>query len=107
MGAASGFKFHSEEIFEDLRGILRKFKRKKADVETAEEDKKHTFNMAQAARANSLRAQENQVALLEETIARKEEESSKLSDEKTETEADQSTDQTFLEALTDECEKRA
>merc|ERR1719217_1935605 len=107
MGAASGFKFHSGEIFDNLRDILRKFKKKKAEVEVAEEDKSHTFNMAQSARANSLRAEEDACAQLEETIASKEEASSKLSEEKTQTEADQNTDQTFLEALTTECEEQA
>jgi len=63
--------------------------------------------MAQSARANSLRAQEDAVAQLEEVIASKEESSSKTSELKEETEADQNTDQTFLEALTDECEKQA
>merc|ERR1719217_354144 len=104
---AKGFKFHSGEIFDNLREILRKFKKKKAEVEVAEEDKAHTFNMAQSARANSLRAQEDACAQLEETIASKEEASSKLSEEKTQTEADQNTDQTFLEALTTECEEQA
>jgi DNA repair exonuclease SbcCD ATPase subunit len=107
MASAAGFKFHSGEIFDNLREVLRKFKKKKAEVEVAEEDKKHTFNMAQSARAASLQAQEDAVARLEETIASKEEESSKISTEKDETDADQKTDQTFLEALTDECEKQA
>jgi len=107
MGAAAGFKFHSGEIFDNLREVLRKFKVKKAEVETAEQEKKHTFDMAQSARANSLKAEQDAVAQLEKTIAEKEEESSKISTEKDETDADQKTDQTFLEALTEECEKQA
>merc|ERR1719375_1327627 len=102
-----GSKYHSNEIIESLMEILKTFKKKKNEIETAEADQKHTFDMAQQSRMNQLKSFENQVARSEEIIAGKEEEKNACEKDKSQTETDKEADETFLGELVKECEKTA
>merc|ERR1719253_967351 len=92
-----GSKFHSNEIIESLMEILKSFKVQKNEIETAEADQKHTFDMAQASRMNQLKSFEDQVDRTEEIIAGKEEEKNQCEKDKQSTEEDKEADETFLE----------
>merc|ERR1719240_2600909 len=52
----AGFKFHSGEIIELMMDTLKKFKVNKNDLDADEAEKKHTFDMAQGARFNQIKA---------------------------------------------------
>merc|ERR1719265_1633986 len=52
----AGSKFHSNAIIEVLQNTLKTFKVNKNDVDAEEAEKKHTFDMAQGARLNQIKA---------------------------------------------------
>merc|ERR550514_2013044 len=104
---AAGFKFHSGEIIEIMQDTQKKFKVNKNDLDAEEADKKHTFDMAQGARFNQIKALESSLADAESQNAEKEEAKAKAEDDKTKTTEDKDADNTFMEDLTSQCEAKA
>merc|ERR1719316_2387358 len=91
----AGFKFHSGEIIELMVDTLKKFKVNKNDLDAEEAEKKHTFDMAQGARFNQIKA-------LEASLAE-----SKAEADKDKTTATKDEDNTFMMDLTSQCEAKA
>merc|ERR1719171_2435317 len=103
----AGFKFHSGEIIELMVDTLKKFKVNKNDLDAEEAEKRHTFDMAQGARFNQIKALEGSLADAESTSAEKEEAKAKAEDDKTKTTEDRDADNTFMMDLTSQCEAKA
>merc|ERR1719160_2147215 len=103
----AGFKFHSGEIIELMVNTLKQFKTNKNDLDAEEAEKKHTFDMAQGARFNQIKALEANLADAESSNAEKEEAKAKAEDDKTKTTEDRDADNTFMNDLTSQCEAKA
>merc|ERR1719235_2840783 len=103
----AGFKFHSGEIIELMIDTLKKFKVNKNDLDAEEAEKKHTFDMAQGARFNQIKALEQSLAEAENESAEAEEAKAKAEDDKTKTTEDKDADNTFMNDLTSQCEAKA
>merc|ERR1719235_1078533 len=103
----AGFKFHSGEIIELMVDTLKKFKVNKNDLDAEEAEKKHTFDMAQGARFNQIKAFEQSLAEAEQEAAEKEEAKAMATDDKTKTTEDRDADNTFMNDLTSQCEAKA
>jgi hypothetical protein len=103
----AGFKFHSGEIVELMVNTLKQFKTNKNDLDAEEAEKKHTFDMAQGARLNQIKALEQSLAEAESQSAEAEEAKAKAEDEKTKTTEDKDSDNTFMMDLTSQCEAKA
>jgi len=103
----AGFKFHSGEIIELMVDTLKKFKVNKNDLDAEEAEKKHTFDMAQGARYNQIKALETNLAESESESAEKEEAKAKATDDKTKTTEDKDSDNAFMMDLTSQCEAKA
>merc|ERR1719217_1181967 len=103
----AGFKFHSGEIIELMVDTLKKFKINKNDLDAEEAEKKHTFDMAQGARFNQIKAFEASLAEAESESAEKEEAKAKATDDKTKTTEDREADNAFMNDLTSQCEAKA
>merc|ERR1719313_1343717 len=103
----AGFKFHSGEIIELMVDTLKKFKVNKNDLDAEEAEKKHTFDMAQGARFNQIKALEGSLADAESTSAEKEEAKAKADADKAKTTEDRDADNTFMMDLTSQCEEKA
>merc|ERR1719160_1581326 len=103
----AGFKFHSGEIIELMVNTLKQFKTNKNDLDAEEAEKKHTFDMAQGARFNQIKALEQSLAEAENQNAEKEEAKAKAEDDKTKTTEDKDADNTFMNDLTSQCEAKA
>jgi len=103
----AGFKFHSGEIIELMVDTLKKFKVNKNDLDAEESEKKHTFDMAQGARFNQIKALEASLAEAESESAEKEEAKAKATDDKTKTTEDKDSDNAFMNDLTSQCEAKA
>jgi len=103
----AGFKFHSGEIIELMVDTLKKFKVNKNDLDAEEAEKKHTFDMAQGARYNQIKALETNLAESESESAEKEEAKAKATDDKTKTNEDKDSDNAFMMDLTSQCEAKA
>merc|ERR1719316_365681 len=88
----AGFKFHSGEIIELMVDTLKKFKLNKNDLDAEEAEKKHTFDMAQGARFNQIKALEASLAEAESESAEKEEAKAKAEADKTATTEDKNSD---------------
>merc|ERR1719158_630165 len=86
---------------------LKKFKVNKNDLDAEEAEKKHTFDMAQGARHNQIKALEASLAEAEQESAEKEEAKAKADDDKTKTTEDKDADNTFMNDLTSQCEAKA
>merc|ERR1719217_301244 len=98
------FKFHSGEIIELMVNTLKQFKTNKNDLDAEEQEKAHTFNMAQGARNNQFKALEQSLSEAETESAEKEEAKAKAEDDKAKTTENKDADNTFMMDLTSQCE---
>jgi len=103
----AGFKFHSGEIIELMVNTLKQFKNNKNDLDAEESEKKHTFDMAQGARFNQIKALEANLAESESESAEKETAKAKAEADKTKTTETKDEDNAFLNDLTSQCEAKA
>jgi len=106
-GAAAGSKFHSGEILEIMADTLKKFKVNKNELDAEEADKRHTFDMAQGARKNTLKAVRDDSAEQAKLSAQKQETKQMAEDDNTKTTEDRTADDTFMQDLTAQCEAKA
>merc|ERR1719387_3323518 len=90
-----------------MANTLKQFKVNKNDLDAEESEKKHTFDMAQGARLNQVKALEANLAESEAEAAEKEEKKSMAEDDKTKTTTDKTADNTFMDDLTTQCEAKA
>merc|ERR1719310_2710493 len=74
---------------------------------TKRREKKHTFDMAQGARMNQIKALEQNLAEAEKENAAKTERKNMAEDDKTKTTEDRTADDTFMQDLTSQCEAKA
>jgi len=103
----AGFKFSSGAIIELMVDTLKQFKNNKNDLDAEEAEKKHTFDMAQGARFNQIKALEASLADAEAGSAEKEEAKAKADADKTKTTEDRDADNAFMNDLTSQCEEKA
>jgi len=101
------FQFSSNEILETLADVLKQFKVNKNDLETKEQNDKHTFDMSQGGRANQHKAFTDTITKNEALIASKEEDKNKHEDWNEEAKANKDSDQTFLDELVVQCKRTA
>jgi len=106
-GVAKGFEFHSDEIVELMMDTEKKFIVNKNDNDADEEESKHTFNMAQAARFNQIKALQASLKTAEAEAGQKEDEKGLAESEKSKTTEDMNSDQAFMDDLTEQCQDKA
>merc|ERR1719316_2094439 len=106
-GQAHGSRFHSGAIVEVLQNTLKTFKVNKNDVDAEEAEKKHTFDMAQGARKNQIKALEETLQETEKEAADKDERNNIAKEEQAKTSADRKADDEFMKDLTEQCEEKA
>merc|ERR1719174_3457955 len=103
----AGFKFHSGEIIELMQDTLKKFKINKNDLDADEAEKKHTFDMAQGARFNQIKALSASLEEAEKECGEKEAAKATAEEDKAKTTEDKTADNTFMDDLTSQCEDKA
>merc|ERR1719169_193407 len=103
----AGFKFHSGGIIEIMQNTMKQFKVNKNDLDAEWAEKKHTFDMAQGARMNQIKALEENLSEAEQENAAKQERKNMAEDDKTKTTEDKTADNTFMNDLTSQCEEKA
>merc|ERR1719171_3305988 len=103
----AGFKFHSGGIIEIMQNTMKQFKVNKNDLDAEWAEKKHTFDMAQGARMNQIKALEQNLSEAEKENAAKQERKQMAEDDKTKTTEDKNADNTFMDDLTSQCEAKA
>merc|ERR1719171_3115701 len=84
----AGFKFHSGGIIEIMQNTMKQFKVNKNDLDAEWAEKKHTFDMAQGARMNQIKALEQNLSEAEKENAAKQERKNMAEDDKTKTTED-------------------
>merc|ERR1719160_1786933 len=95
-----GSEFHSDAIIDMMMDFKKKFKSHKNDVDEAENAEKHTFDMAQAARMNQLKALKDNVEEAEKEVGEKEAQKESAEEDNAKTTQDKSMDSAFLDDLT-------
>merc|ERR1719240_331481 len=103
----AGFKFHSGEIIEIMQDTLKKFKVNKNDLDADEAEKKHTFDMAQGARFNQIKALTASLEEATKEAGAKENRKFEADEECDKTKEDRTADNTFMDDLTSQCEAKA
>merc|ERR1719265_1358856 len=103
----AGFKFHSGEIVELMQDTLKKFKVNKNDLDADEAANKHTFDMAQGARFNQIKALTASRTEAERESTAKENRRGEADADKQQTTEDRDADNTFMDDLTSQCEEKA
>merc|ERR1719424_2022904 len=103
----AGFKFHSGEIVELMQDTLKKFKVNKNDLDAEEAENKHTFDMAQGARMNQIKAFTASLNEAELECGAKESRKNEAESEAQKTTEDKTADNTFMDDLTSQCEAKA
>merc|ERR1719235_1690686 len=103
----AGFKFHSGEIIELMVDTLKKFKVNKNDLDAEEAEKKHTFDMAQGARFNQIKALTASLEEATKEAGAKENRKFEADEECDKTKEDRTADNTFMDDLTSQCEAKA
>merc|ERR1719159_1734960 len=102
-----GCEFHAQQIIDLMMDFKKKFKTHKNDVDAAENAEKHTFDMAQAARENQIKALKQSVEEAEKEVGEKEAQKESAEEDKAKTTQDKSMDSAFLDDLTTQCEAKA
>merc|ERR1719502_2350925 len=102
-----GSEFHSDAIIDMMMDFKKKFKSHKNDVDEAENTEKHTFDMAQAARENQIKALKDNVEEAEKEVGEKEAQKESAEEDNAKTTQDKAMDSAFLDDLTTQCEAKA
>merc|ERR1719159_2010363 len=89
-------EFHSNKIIEQMKDFKKKFKSHKSEIDEAESETKHAFDMAQAARKNQIKALEESVAESTKVSGAKDAEKNDAAEDMAKTTADKNDDNAFL-----------
>jgi len=103
----AAYKYHSSEVIQLLQDLVKQFKAKAERIYGEESSSKHSHNMAEQQRQNTLKFTQEAVDEAARTSAAKNEEKSAKTDDKDGRTADRNADQAFLDDLTKQCEDKA